>query len=283
MLTEKNGVDSQGITDEDSTGESRPQMSSDSLPAEQAASLKRALEKSIEGEVRFDKISRALYSTDVSVYQIMPLGVVIPRTPDDVVRTVNLCREHGAPITARGGGTSQAGQAIGPGVQIDFTKYMNRVTDLNVPEMTVRVEPGIILDNLNELLKPHGLQLPLDISSSSRAAIGGMIGNNAAGARSIVYGRTIDYVNELTVVLADGSTVTFRPEESESLTAKCSQTDLEGSCYRIVRRLAAEHTDEIDRRFPKILRRVGGYCLDEFVRTSRPFNLSRRRNLSLCA
>src|SRR4051812_18191576 len=126
------------------------------------------LASQIDGEVRFDAISQALYSTDASVYQILPLGVVIPKTRDDVVRTVNLCRQFGASITARGGGTSQAGQAIGTGVQLDFSKYLRKVIALEPSAKTVRIEPGIVLDELNALLRPYGLWLPLDISTSDR-------------------------------------------------------------------------------------------------------------------
>ncbi len=242
-------------------------------------SLRRQLELQIEGEVRFDALSRAIYSTDASVYQIVPQGVVIPKSRDDVVRTVNTCRQLRCPITARGGGTSQAGQAIGSGIQLDFSKHMNRVLVLNPSERWVRVEPGIVLDELNALLKPYGLYLPLDISTSDRATVGGMIANNSSGTRSVVYGKTLDYVLELTVVLSDGSVVNLGPLPADTLTAKSNQPNLEGACHRVVQRLVVKHAAEIERRFPKILRRVGGYNLDEFVQFNRstvqPFNLTR--------
>ena len=225
--------------------------------------------------MRFDKISRAIYSTDASVYQIKPLGVVIPRTCEDVLRTVRLCREHRASITARGGGTSQAGQAIGAGIQLDFSKYMNAVLDLNIEERTVKVEPGIVLDELNAVLKPHGLQLPLDLSTSNRATIGGMIANNSSGTRSVIYGATIDYVIDLNVVLSDESIINLRPLDDSALDAKCAQTDLEGTCYSTVRKLASEHAEEIALRYPKITRKTGGYNLNKFVPSDEPFNLIR--------
>jgi FAD/FMN-containing dehydrogenase/Fe-S oxidoreductase len=240
-----------------------------------AANLAAELANGIEGEVRFDDISRALYATDASVYQITPLGVVIPRSTDDVIHTLNTCRKHNVAITARGGGTSQAGQAIGAGVQIDFSKYMNRVIELNPDRQTVRVQPGIVLEQLNAFLKPYGLCLPLDLSTANRATIGGMIANNSSGTRSIIYGKTIDYVLELTVLLSDGSVVELCPTTSDELDAKCQQNDLEGDCYRVVRKLADDHQEEIERRFPKILRRVGGYNLDEFVPATKSFNLAR--------
>jgi len=236
--------------------------------------LQSALTAELEGDVRFDKVLRTMYATDASVYQIIPTGVVLPHSAQDVVNTINICRHHGASITARGGGTSQAGQAIGPGVQLDFSKYMNRLLDLDVETRTVRVEPGIVLDELNAQLKPHGLHLPLDLSTASRATIGGMLANNSAGTRSIIYGKTIDYVQELQVVLADGSTVQMHPLDAAALDAKLAQPDLEGICYRTVQQLATENTEEIERRYPKILRRVGGYNLDEFVDPA-PFNLAR--------
>ncbi len=237
--------------------------------------LQQALQSQIAGEVRFDRISRGLYSTDASVYQIMPAGVVIPRSTDDVVRTLMLCREYGVSLTARGGGTSQAGQACGEGIQLDFSKGMNRLLELDPDRQTVTVEPGIVLDELNALLQPYNLHLPLDLSTSNRATIGGMIANNSSGTRSIVYGKTIDYVNELTVVLSDGSLVHLQPLDGEQLAERCKQNNLEGTCHKTVQRLAAQHSDEIHRRYPKILRRVGGYNLDEFVDSTRPFNLSR--------
>ena len=237
--------------------------------------LESTLRSALRGEVRFDRISRAIYSTDASIYQIMPQGVVVPRCVEDVIRTVRTCRRYGVPITARGGGTSQAGQAIGSGLQLDFSKYMNRILDLDVENRTVVVEPGIVLDELNHALKPHGLVLPLDLSTSNRATVGGAMANNSAGTRSVVYGKTIDYVLELDVVLSDGSVVHFAPVAKEDLDARCRTGDLEGHCYRMVRYLARRHAAEIDRRYPKILRRVGGYNLDDFVPTADTFNLSR--------
>jgi FAD/FMN-containing dehydrogenase len=237
--------------------------------------LQQALQSQIEGEVRFDKISRALYSTDASVYQIMPRGVVIPRTADDVLRTVNVCRELGVSITARGGGTSQAGQACGQGIQLDFSKYLNRLLELVPDAKTVTVEPGIVLDELNAFLQPYGLHLPLDLSTSNRATIGGMIANNSSGTRSVVYGKTLDYVEQLTVILADGSVVELQALSADELDDRCRSNDSGSDCHRVVRKLAAEHADEIRRRYPQILRRVGGYNLDEFVDGNKPFNLSR--------
>jgi FAD/FMN-containing dehydrogenase/Fe-S oxidoreductase len=237
--------------------------------------FRRDLQAHTTGEVRFDQISRALYSTDASVYQIEPQGVVLPRTRGDLIRIVRICAEHGCSMTMRGGGTSQAGQAIGPGVIVDTSKYLNRVLELNVEERWARVEPGIVLDELNARLKAHGLRFAPDISTASRATVGGMMANNSSGARSVLYGKTIDHVLEQEVVLSDGSVTQFRALSRDELDAKCAGKGLEGECYRVVRRLAQQHAEEIDRRFPKVLRRVGGYNLDEFVKPDRPFNLSK--------
>jgi FAD/FMN-containing dehydrogenase/Fe-S oxidoreductase len=237
--------------------------------------LRLELEQALAGEVRFDAVSRALYSTDASVYQIEPAGVVVPRTREDIIAAVRIAARHGVSITARGGGTSQAGQAIGAGLQIDTSKYLNRLLEVNAGERWAWIEPGVVLDELNAALKPHGLRFAPDISTASRATVGGMIANNSSGARSVLYGKTIDHVLEQHVVLSDGSIAHFRPLDAEDLERSCSGSALEAACYRTVRQVAMEMRDEIDRRFPKVLRRVGGYNLDAFVDPSAPFNLAK--------
>ena len=233
-------------------------------PARDAAGLHAALAGSIAGEVRFDRLSRALYSTDASVYQVVPLGVVLPATEADVVATVAACGRFRAPLTARGGGTSQAGQAIGPGLVLDTSKHLNRILEIDAAGRRARVQPGCVLADLNRALRPLGLQFAPDISTANRATIGGMVANNSSGARSVFYGKTIDHVLGLKVVLADGSILHCGPLDGPALEAKCRQDDLEGAGHRAVRRLAAEQAEEIERRFPRILRRVGGYNLDDF-------------------
>ena len=248
-------------------------MNSIDLPA-----LREALAGAISTrDVRADRLHRALYATDASVYQIVPLMVAFPASAADVAAAVQVCARFGVPITARGGGTSQAGQSIGPGVILDCSRHLDRIVEINAEERWVRVQPGCVLDELNRALAPHGLLFAPDISTSNRATIGGMIANNSSGARSVYYGKTIDHVLALDVVLSDGSLVHLEPIDAVELDAKCRQTQFEGECYRAIRRLAAEHADEIDRRFPKILRRVGGYNLDDFVpeRRNGRFNLAR--------
>jgi len=235
--------------------------------------LRAALLASVAGDVRCDRLSRALYSTDASVYQILPLGVVFPRTEQDIRATLAACARFRVPLTARGGGTSQAGQCLGPGLVLDCSRYFDAVLEINAAERWARVQPGCILDDLNLRVKPLGLQFAPDISTSNRATIGGMIANNSSGTHSLIHGKTIDHVLELKAALADGSVVQLGPLNPSELDTRCAQRDLEGSCYRTVRRLAAEHKEEIQRRFPRILRRVGGYNLDRFV-DGEPFNLA---------
>ncbi|MFL6415634.1 MAG: FAD-linked oxidase C-terminal domain-containing protein, partial [Bryobacteraceae bacterium] len=226
----------------------------------------------MEGEVRFDSLSRALYATDASVYQIYPIGVVLPKSRADILRTLEVCRRSGCSITMRGGGTSQAGQSIGSGIQIDTSKYYNRILEVNAEERWARVEPGLVLDELNVHLQPLGLRFAPDISTASRATVGGMVANNSSGARSVLYGKTIDHVLELTVALSDGSVVQFREIPRGEIP---SGESLEAACYKTVLGLAATHAAEIDRRFPKILRRVSGYNLDEFTDPSKSVNLAK--------
>src|SRR5687768_1896539 len=237
--------------------------------------FRRELEAGFTGEIRFDKVSRALYSTDASVYQIEPLAVVVPRSRADVIFAVKLCHKFRCPLTMRGGGTSQAGQAIGSGIQIDTSKYFNQILEVNAEERWARVQPGIVLDELNAALRPHALRFAPDVSTASRATIGGMMANNSSGARSVLYGKTIDHVVEQEVLLSDGSTARLRALSPEELEAACNGDSLEASCYREVRRVAASCADEVERRYPKILRRVGGYNLDAFVRPGGPFNLTK--------
>jgi FAD/FMN-containing dehydrogenase/Fe-S oxidoreductase len=239
------------------------------------AALRHALETEADAEVRFDEVSRALYSTDASVYQIEPVGVALPRSRDSLARVVAICARFRCPLTMRGGGTSQAGQAIGHGLIVDTSKYLNRLLELNTAERWVRVEPGIVLDELNAQLAPHGLRFAPDVSTASRATIGGMMANNSSGARSVLYGKTIDHVLEQDVALSDGTIVSFGPVAADRVDSIAAVSTLEGACYRTVREIAERHRSEIEKRFPKVLRRVGGYNLDEFVKPGQPFNLAK--------
>jgi FAD/FMN-containing dehydrogenase/Fe-S oxidoreductase len=249
-------------------------MANPSRGAIDVAGLQATLVQGVQGEVRFDRLSRGLYATDASVYQIVPLGVVVPKTEADVVATIRACGRFRVPLTARGGGTSQAGQAIGPGIVLDCSKYFNRVLEVDAAGRWARVQPGVVLDHLNDEARPLGLQFAPDISTSDRATIGGMIANNSSGTRSIVYGKTIDHVLELKIALADASIIHLGPMEPAAVEARCQQTGSEGQIYSTVRRLAGEHAAEIERRYPRILRRVGGYNLDRFAPSQDEFNLA---------
>ncbi|HJZ46951.1 MAG TPA: FAD-linked oxidase C-terminal domain-containing protein [Roseiflexaceae bacterium] len=226
------------------------------------------LRAQVRGDVRFDPVSRALYATDASIYQIEPLGVVLPRDEQDVAAVLRLARRHSVAVLPRGGATSLAGQTVGRAIQLDFTRYMHRLLEVNAAEGWAWVEPGLVLDELNALLAPYDLKFAPDVSPGNRATIGGMIGNNSSGMYSLVYGKTIDHVLELKVMLADGSVTTLGPLDEDGLRAKLVLDSLEGRAYRTVRRLGRELAGEIEQRFPKVLRRVGGYNLDAFVLAS---------------
>jgi FAD/FMN-containing dehydrogenase/Fe-S oxidoreductase len=216
-------------------------------------------------EVAFDRGMRGLYATDASLYQIEPLGVVVPRTADDVVRALRIAAEEGIPILPRGAATSLSGQTVGEALVLDFSKYLNRIGIVDRDRGTVRVEPGVVLDGLNAHLKPLGLMFGPDVSTGDRATIGGMIGNNSAGARSLRYGKTVDHVRSVEVVLDDGSTAAFEPLDTARLAAVCSRTDRMGQLHRAVRETVQRHEGAIRAHFPHILRRVSGYNLDEFL------------------
>ena len=227
--------------------------------------LEAHLSNTLAGEVRFDLYSKALYSTDASLYQIQPIGVVIPKDSQDIIKTVQIASEHNVPILPRGGGTSLAGQSVGEAIILDMSKYMNQLLEVNVAERWARVQPGIVLDELNHKLKPHGLMYAPDVATSSRANVGGTIGNNSAGSHSLIYGKTIDHVMSLDLVLSNADEITVSPISLETLETKKQGNTLEANIYRELCRICEENEAEIRKRYPRILRRVAGYNLDEFV------------------
>ena len=229
-----------------------------------AQALHDTLRQSVSGDVRFDRLHRTLYSTDASIYEIIPVGVVMPRVVGDVVAAVNACREHGVPLVPRGAGTGLTGGAVGSGLQIDFSRYMTAVSDLDVEARTVRVQPGVVLDELNRALAPHGLHFGPDVATSGQATLGGMISNNSCGAHSVVYGRTGDHLAELTVTLADGSIVTWGGG------GPTAETELQQNILQELERIRKEYREEIEARFPKIARQSGGYALDRLVNQKGP-------------
>ena len=200
----------------------------------QSHDLAEELKKAVSGEVRFDDFSKVLYSTDASIYQMEPIGVVIPRAKDDVIATIDVARKSNIPILPRGAGTSLAGQSVNHAIVIDFTKHMDHVLEINTEERWARVQPGVILDQLNRILKPHGLQYAPDPSTSNRASIGGGIGNNSCGSHSVVYGKTSDHVIGVDVVLADGTEAWFSSIKRSELEKKLAGATLENEIYRQV-------------------------------------------------
>ena len=223
------------------------------------------IREEIDCEIRFDETAKVLYSTDASIYEIEPLGVAYPAHAAHVSHILRFAYERGIPVTPRGGGTSLGGQAVGRSIQIDFSRHMNRILEVNIEERWARIQPGVVLDELNAHLKPMGLLFAPDVSPSNRANVGGMIGNNSCGSHSIIYGKTIDHVLELNVVLSDGTETVFKPVGDGEYGEKSGKGGLEGRIYREIRRIAHENRDEIEARYPKIMRRVGGYNLDAFV------------------
>ncbi len=234
-----------------------------------------AIAAGIEGEVRLDALTRTLYSTDASIYEIAPAGVVLPRSVEDVSHTIRTAGERGVPVLPRGGGTSLAGQTVGEGLQIDFSRHMNRILEVNAEERWARVQPGVVLDELNAAVAPQGLQFGPDVSTSSRANLGGMIGNNSCGSHSILHGRTVDHVQELGVVLSDGSTAALGPLTQSEFEERSRRPGIEGGAYREVRRVVDAYAAEIEERFPKVMRRVSGYNLDALTAPEAPFDLSK--------
>ena len=228
------------------------------------------LRREISGEVLFDAFSRGRYATDASFYQIMPLGVVIPRSLDEALRALAIGRDAGRIVTPRGGGTSQCGQTINEGIVVDFSKHLNRLLALDVDKQTCVVEPGIVLDDLNRQLKKHGLWFPVDVSTASRATIGGMAGNNSCGGRSMRYGTMRDNVLSIEALTADGSRAHFGPLGGSLDDVPASLRPLAADLLAI----GAREKDEIAARFPKVQRRVGGYNLDALVPGRNDINLA---------
>ena len=232
-------------------------------PAPGDSGLARRLGASIEGEVLFDAFNRGRYSTDASIYQMEPVGVVIPKTEQDLVRAVEIAVDAGAPVLPRGGGTSQCGQTVNQAVVIDCSRHLNKVLDFDTEAKNITVQPGMVLDHLNAFLKPHGLFFPVDISTASRATIGGMTANNSCGARSIHYGIMVDNVTAIDAMLPTGEHLTFGQVPGNldglgGLGAPARYTSLVQS----VRDIAVREKAELNARFPKLKRRVGGYNLD---------------------
>ena len=227
------------------------------------SSLAQKLSRSIKGEILFDRFSRGRYSTDASIYQIEPIGVVIPQVQDDLTTIIDIASEEGVPVLPRGAGTSQSGQTVGLALVIDVSKHLNQIVELDVANRMVTVEPGIVLDQLNAQLKPHGLYFPVDVSPASQATLGGMAGNNSCGARSIRYGLMRDNVLTIDAVLAGGEQAQFGPIGPPGTTLQ--GPDIYRRLTQSLVELANRESEEITTRFPKVHRRVGGYNIDALL------------------
>ncbi|MDE2719039.1 FAD-linked oxidase C-terminal domain-containing protein [Candidatus Palauibacter polyketidifaciens] len=240
----------------DRAGSQRPRPG---LDTRREARLEARLRAGLRGEVRFDRFTRGLYSTDASIYQVEPLGVAFPESAADVRRAVELAGEHGTSVVVRGAGTSQSGQSIGRGLILDTSRGLDGVRDFDPGARRVVVEPGVVLDRLNAFLRPHGLFFPIDVATASRATLGGMAGNNSAGSRSVRYGHMVEHVRGIEAVLADGRRVEFRRDA----TPGAVPGDGLGADMRALYRREA---DELARRVPDVPRHVAGYALHRLGR-----------------
>ncbi|GAB2540072.1 FAD-binding and (Fe-S)-binding domain-containing protein [Nocardia heshunensis] len=238
--------------------------------------LEEALRTVMEGEIAFDDYSRHLFSRDASMYSIMPLGVAFPRHAEDVAAAVEVAAELGVPVVARGAGTSLAGQTVGPGLVLDMSRHMNRII-IDAESRTALVEAGVVQDQLNKAAAAHGLMFGPDTSTSNRATIGGMIGNNSAGSGSLTFGMTIDHVRVLDVVLADGSRARLEPVDETERRQRAAADTLEGRIYRELPKLVIANEEAIRSGMPLFWRRAGGYRLDRLVGFGKgqPFDLAK--------
>ncbi|MGI6478572.1 MAG: FAD-binding and (Fe-S)-binding domain-containing protein [Salinivirgaceae bacterium] len=230
----------------------------------------------IDGELKLDSTTRLLYSTDASVYREIPAGVVFPKNANDIQKIVEFCHNHKFPIIARGAGTSLAGQVVGKGLIMDTSRYLTKILELNIEEKWVRVEPGVILDELNRYLKPYGLFFGPETSTSSRCTIGGMVGNNSCGSRSIVYKTTREHLLEAKVILSDGSSAVFKSIDKEEFEEKRGKNNLEGRIYQQLDEiLQSEHNrNTIIAEYPdsSIYRRNNGYAIDLLAKSNLYFD-----------
>lgn len=233
------------------------------MAATVAPGLERRLKAELNGEVLFDRFSRGRYATDASAYQMMPLGVVVPKTTAEAERAIAIALDEKVPVTARGGGTSQCGQTVNSGLIVDCARHLNHIVELDVDGRRAVVQPGIVLDELNRQLRPHGLWFPVDVSTASRCTLGGMTGNNSCGGRSLRYGTTRDNVIAVDALLPSGEKARFETVKGD-LSDLSSTSPLRPLAEHLLA-LGAREKEEIEARFPKVQRRVGGYNLDALV------------------
>jgi len=226
-----------------------------------AAAIESELRDGIIGEVRFSDGDRGMYASDAGNYRMVPIGVVLPKDVDDVMHTLAVCRRHGAPIVARGGGTGIPGQTVNVAVVLDFSKYMNRIVEMNPEQHYARVEPGIVLDELRDAANKHGLTFGPDPATHTRNTLGGMIGNNSCGIHSMMAGETVDNIDELDIVLYDGTRMSVGATSDQELERTISARGRKGDIYRRLKALRDRYADRIRQEFPMIPRRVSGFNL----------------------
>ena len=243
------------------------------------------LAQELDGDLHTGKAIRTIYATDASAYREMPLAVAIPKSPDDLRKLISFARKHGTSLIPRTAGTSLAGQVVGNGIIVDVSRHFNRIIELNKEEKWVRVQPGVVRDELNLFLKPYGLFFGPETSTANRAMIGGMVGNNSCGSNSVVYRSTREHLLEVKALLSDGSEATFGQIDTEAFHHKCEGDSLESRIYRETRSLLGnyETQQEILREFPKasVERRNTGYAVDLLVQTE-PFMAGKLSMLRAC-
>ncbi|MPY77080.1 MAG: FAD-binding protein [Actinophytocola sp.] len=230
-----------------------------------ASTLARELTDVVRGDVRFDAGTRAMYSTDASNYRAVPIGVVVPRSTEDVLAALDVCRRHDVPVLPRGAATSIAGQTCNVAVVIDFARHLDRVLDIDPDRSLARLQPGVVLDTLQSAAGPYGLAFGPDPSTHSRCTLGGMIGNNACGSHSVAWGKTVDNVESLDVVLYDGTRLTVGATPDDDLARLCAREDRIGTLHRDLRALRDTNAERIRQSFPRLDRRVSGYNLDQLL------------------
>ena len=245
-----------------------------SIPLIRVSGFERTLRRRVQGEVYFDEGTLGIYATDASSYQITPVAVCVPKDEQDVLAALKTANEFGVTILARGGGTSLAGQAVGQSLVIDFSKHMNKVLELNVEQRWVRVQPGLVRDELNALLAPHKLHYAIDPATANRANIGGIVANNSSGTKSILYGKASEHLIAMKVALADGTVMNLRARSMEDYEVRASQDTREGEIHRGVYEIIERNREEIARRWPKVMRCVQGYNLNAFIQPGTDWNLA---------
>jgi FAD/FMN-containing dehydrogenase/Fe-S oxidoreductase len=236
--------------------------------------LEEELRKRISGEIHFDSMHRKIYSVDASIYEIEPVGIVIPRSKEDVIQAVNIARQHKVPIIPRGAATGITGGCLGKALILDHSTYLNNILDINFHDEYATCEPGVIQDALNKMLSFRNYRLGPDTSTGDRATIGGMMANNSAGARSLFYGKMVDHVLGVELVLSNGEVIYFEEVSDEILKHKLELNTTEGHIYREVIRIKNDYKEDIEKNFPNIPRRVSGYNLDELLKAG-PLNIAK--------